>query len=1018
MTRAIDRWFLRYRRTGDVRLLGNVFDRAAPELWRFAAHLCADRHDAEDAVQTAFLAAIENRDAWDEARPLVPWLLGVLANRVREQRRREGRVVDAARAGAPMPELDPSAVASQRELDARLASSLVALGEPYTTTLRRHLFEGLAAVDLARELGVPAGTVRMRLHRGLERLRELLPAGLGTAGMASVAAPLVLTNSAKAAMREQVLAKAVAVGGTARAGSLVALPWLLVALLPIVVVGATWALVPSAVVPTPPVFASADASSVSQQAGNVAVLPSSDASVVSPAQPFEAELSRFEDPPARSIMAGTLRVKVVHGATKEPLAGIRVTASRDEEPSGAVGDEPRTRRETTSIPVVESDGEQPGVPAAERLSHRHDRAPTFASGQTDAEGLVDLMIAAGPVRVTATIGTNVSSRVEVVGGDVTEHTHAVPVLFEADVQVVHADGVPGAGVTILGSSMLVGRFEPIGVTDRHGCWRSPRVEPDLHVRAVLDGSAMSSVARTGVFRGEARLVLGGPVPRLHGVVRDAEGRVVPKARLVIWQEGSTFEPFELRADASGMFDCSWLAAGRYRWLAGDADRALAPGLGQLDLAIGMAAVELQMMHGARIEVRAQRPDGAAILGFGVRAETLREDLPHAADLWRVRYGRLKPGVGTGELSDLIGGKVRVVTEWGGREYSETVDVADGEMQSVTCVCSEGEELVLEIVDEHDVALSGVGVALRVEGGLQIQTTDARGRVEFTGVAAGQYEVAIGPAGMKGLAWVRHPVSTGDVQRLVVPRAVGTARVRGRLTGDGLDGEVWVACFRAGFGASMTERSSGGFDAASGAFVVENLPAGSFHLQVLSPARVQVLALRTVEVAAGGDVDLGTIACGRGELVVRLHGDGSLRSPCAGPGLSSRFELVPTQTDGVLKHPLPEGPWQVLAWAENVQPAIVSAVIANGASTELDVTLVPGTPTTFLMVLAHPMLEFRLADGRQFGCRVAQSKSPTLGLPPGRHHVVNRGLNGERVEATFDVGTEPGTVDLTTLPTTR
>lgn len=102
----------------------------------------------------------------------------------------------------------------------------------------------------------------------------------------------------------------------------------------------------------------------------------------------------------------------------------------------------------------------------------------------------------------------------------------------------------------------------------------------------------------------------------------------------------------------------------------------------------------------------------------------------------------------------------------------------------------------------------------------------------------------------------------------------------------------------------------------------------------------------------------------------------------------------------------------------MQPAIVSALIANGASTELDVTLVPGTPPTFLMVLAHPVLEFTLADGRQFGCVVAQAKSPTFGLPPGRHHVVNRGLNGESAATTFDVGSEPGTVDLTKLPTTR
>lgn len=100
-----------------------------------------------------------------------------------------------------------------------------------------------------------------------------------------------------------------------------------------------------------------------------------------------------------------------------------------------------------------------------------------------------------------------------------------------------------------------------------------------------------------------------------------------------------------------------------------------------------------------------------------------------------------------------------------------------------------------------------------------------------------------------------------------------------------------------------------------------------------------------------------------------------------------------------------------------QPAIVSAAIKNGASTELDVTIVPGTPTTFLMAL-DPLLEFTLADGRQFGCMVAQIKSLTLGLPPGRHQVVNRGLNGEWAATTFDVGSEPGTVDLTKLPTTR
>ena len=42
-------------------------------LWRVAAHLCRDRHDAEDAVQSSFLSAIESKDAWDGERPLLPY---------------------------------------------------------------------------------------------------------------------------------------------------------------------------------------------------------------------------------------------------------------------------------------------------------------------------------------------------------------------------------------------------------------------------------------------------------------------------------------------------------------------------------------------------------------------------------------------------------------------------------------------------------------------------------------------------------------------------------------------------------------------------------------------------------------------------------------------------------------------------------------------------------------------------------------------------------------------------------
>src|SRR5262245_5230080 len=179
-----DRYFERFRRGGDPRDLAAVFDRTAPEVWRVAAHLCRHRHDAEDAVQGTFLAAIEHRDDWDEALPLLPWLLGLLCNRVREQRRRAARIVDAARL-APERCDDPTENATRSEFGAAFAAGLQRLDEPFRSVLEQHLVHGRKAHEIAAQVGEAAGTVRMRIHRGLDRLRRHLPrAGFATGAVA------------------------------------------------------------------------------------------------------------------------------------------------------------------------------------------------------------------------------------------------------------------------------------------------------------------------------------------------------------------------------------------------------------------------------------------------------------------------------------------------------------------------------------------------------------------------------------------------------------------------------------------------------------------------------------------------------------------------------------------------------------------------------------------------------------------------------------------------------------------
>lgn len=191
-----------FREKGDPAALGRVFDAAAPELLRVAGYLTPDPHLAEDAVQATFLVAIRKHDMFEEGQRVMPWLLGVLAHRVRSHRRAAKRRPEAERLDPPRV-LDPLSAAEESELSAAVASAISRLPEAYQPVMRLSLEHGLAAQEIAVVLSRPRGTVRSQLSRGMDMLRQLLPAGFAAAaGGASLLLP-----SRLAAMRRDVLSQ-------------------------------------------------------------------------------------------------------------------------------------------------------------------------------------------------------------------------------------------------------------------------------------------------------------------------------------------------------------------------------------------------------------------------------------------------------------------------------------------------------------------------------------------------------------------------------------------------------------------------------------------------------------------------------------------------------------------------------------------------------------------------------------------------------------------------------------------
>jgi RNA polymerase sigma factor (sigma-70 family) len=138
-----------------------------------ARSLVRDALRADDVAQETFLAALEHPPRHGEAPR--SWLAKVLRNFARRsarddvRRARREEAVARSEAGPSTEEIVERELARRRVLEAVLA-----LEEPYRTAILLRFYEELPPRAIARKLGVPVETVRTRLKRAIERLREHL----------------------------------------------------------------------------------------------------------------------------------------------------------------------------------------------------------------------------------------------------------------------------------------------------------------------------------------------------------------------------------------------------------------------------------------------------------------------------------------------------------------------------------------------------------------------------------------------------------------------------------------------------------------------------------------------------------------------------------------------------------------------------------------------------------------------------------------------------------------------------
>jgi RNA polymerase sigma-70 factor (ECF subfamily) len=165
----LDAW-----RQGDAKRGNELFDRYFDALFRFFRNKVSE--GAEDLVQQTFLALVQSRDHFRGDSSFRTYLFTAARSKLYNYLERCGRdaVIDYGVTSCADLGISPSAIVARDEQHKHLLHALRKLPVDLQVALELFYFERVRGPELAEVLGVPEGTVRSRLRRGRELLRERL----------------------------------------------------------------------------------------------------------------------------------------------------------------------------------------------------------------------------------------------------------------------------------------------------------------------------------------------------------------------------------------------------------------------------------------------------------------------------------------------------------------------------------------------------------------------------------------------------------------------------------------------------------------------------------------------------------------------------------------------------------------------------------------------------------------------------------------------------------------------------
>lgn len=170
---------------GDARAFEQLYDRMAPRLFGLLRQMLHDEREAEDVLQDGFVLLWERASTFDPDRSKAfTWAVMLFRHKAIDRMRmlgRRNRLVDSAileqttLASSVHASTVDGVLAAERGMVVREA--LNELPKEQRQLIEFAFLKGLTHHVISESLGIPLGTVKTNIRRGLLRLRDLLKGG-------------------------------------------------------------------------------------------------------------------------------------------------------------------------------------------------------------------------------------------------------------------------------------------------------------------------------------------------------------------------------------------------------------------------------------------------------------------------------------------------------------------------------------------------------------------------------------------------------------------------------------------------------------------------------------------------------------------------------------------------------------------------------------------------------------------------------------------------------------------------